>query len=293
MLPTSWTEEIEKTVDQSVSRNSEAVREGISRQNASSDQIAKHIDTFAGHFRDYKEQQNTDDRKERRLNLITIGLVFLTVLFTGGSWWEFKGQLDEMKSASVQTNKIIEANAKLVDAATKQAEAATENAKIARDNFVASERAWVGPRNAKTSSAPTSDKDLPIMLEYGNTGREPAVETVEDTDVFAAADEENGDAIQRISNFIGKCKIMWKPDEAAVVYPSVGLSAANYTFTRIMDKSLIDDGVIGGKKTIYFTGCFSYKTTETIHRSWFCYFYRAGKTDNANWNICQTGNGAD
>ena len=93
MLPSTWKGEIKK-----------AVQEATDRHNTS---IASEINLFGNQFRAYKEQQNTDDRKERALNKITIILVFLTVLFTGGSWWEFKGQLDEMKKASAQTEKII------------------------------------------------------------------------------------------------------------------------------------------------------------------------------------------
>ena len=286
MLPPSWKSDIEDSA-------------GVNREKQEVDQ-KEAVSNITAAIRAIGDAQNSqtahEDKNERTnvaLALLTIFLVFLTVLFTGLSWCTFRDQLIEMKSASQQTNKIIDANVKLVDAAARQAEAATENAKIAHDNFVASERAWVGPRNAKISNAPASDKDLSIMLEYGNTGREPAVETAFDTEVFTAAEEESANTLQRINDFIGRCKNMWKPDQAAVVYPSVGLSAANYTLTRIMDKSLVDDDVVTGVKTIYFSGCFSYKTAETIHRSWYCYFYKAGKTDNANWNICQTGNGAD
>jgi len=292
MLPPLWKSEIQKAIEETTNADREHWE---AQANDAAAKITSAIKTLS-----YAQETQTshEDRNEKinvALAVLTIFLVFLTVVFTGLSWLTFRDQLNEMKSSSIQTNKIIDANAKLVDAATKQAEAATENARIARDNYVASERAWVGPRNAKTSAAPAADKDLPIMLEYGNTGREPAIETVYDTDVFTATEEEDtaGNITQRIKTFIGKCKIMWKPDQAAVVYPSIGLSAANYTLTKIMGKSDIDDDVISGVKVIFFTGCFAYKTTETIHRSWFCYYYKAGKTDNANWNICQTGNGAD
>jgi hypothetical protein len=281
-----------KAVDEGADGNS---LQGKAEENDAGTKIAAAIKTLS----DAQSTQTAHEDRNENINVVlaavTIFLVFLTVVFTGLSWWTFHDQLKEMKSSAEQTNKIIEANTKLAEAATKQAEAAAENAKIARDNFVASERAWVGPRNAKISAAPAADKDLPIIIEYGNTGREPAIETVYDTDVFTVTDDEDkaGKARQQINDFVEKCKIMWRPDNAAVVYPSVGLSAANYALTKTMDKSLIDDDVISGVKTIFFDGCFVYKTTETIHRSWFCYSYKAGKTDIGSWNICPTGNGAD
>jgi hypothetical protein len=292
MLPPSWKSEVQKTVEDAA--NTDREKREVQNNDAAA-KISAAIDTLSNAQQTQTSHEDRNEKINVGLAILTIFLVFLTVLFTGLSWLTFRDQLKEMKASSEQTNKIIDANVKLVDAATKQAEAATENAKIARDNFVASERAWVGPRNAKTSSPPTADKDLPIVLEYGNTGREPAIETVYDTDIFTITDEDDksGKVAQRINTFIGKCKVMWRPDQANVVYPSVGLSAASYNLTKILDKSDIDDDVISGVRSIVFTGCFSYKTTETIHRSWFCYFFKAGKTEIGNWNICPTGNGAD
>ncbi|HMG77814.1 MAG TPA: hypothetical protein VK591_03970 [Xanthobacteraceae bacterium] len=292
MLPPLWKSEIQKAIEETANADHEK-REA--QNNDAAAKITAAIDALSNAQQTQTSHEDINEKINVGLAILTIFLVFLTVIFTGLSWLTFRDQLTEMKASAEQTNKIIDANAKLVDAATKQAEAATDNAKIARDNFVASERAWVGPRNTKTNSPPAANQDLPILLDYGNTGREPAIETAYDTDVFTATEEEDsaGKVTPKINAFIGKCKIMWKPDQAAVIYPSVGLSAANYTLKRVMDKSDIDDAVISGAKIIFFTGCFAYKTTETIHRSWFCYFFKAGKTDIGNWNICQTGNGAD
>jgi len=288
MLPPAWKGEIQKTIEDETAadrdeRDSAATKIAVAVGNLSDAQNAQ------------TRSEDSNETKDRWISIATLIFVILTVLFTGLSWWTFRDQLIEMHSAAEQTNKIIDANAKLVDAATKQAEAATENTKIARANFVASERAWLGPRNAKSTGAPTIDKDLPIVVEYGNTGREPAIDEISDTDVFTATQEDDnaGKVVRRVEDFIGKCKMTWKPGEAFVVYPNIGISAANYNLTRIVDKSLVDEDVVSGVKTIFLSGCFVYKTTETIHRSWFCYFYRAGKTDNSSWNICGVGNGAD
>jgi hypothetical protein len=288
MLPPAWKGEIQKAIEVETAADRD-------QRDSAATEIAAAITNLGDAQNAQTRSEDRNEIKDRRISIATLFLVLLTVVFTYLTWRTLSGQLDEMKTAGEQTKQLIDTNAKLVDAATKQAEAATENAKISRDSFVASERAWVGPRAAKINSAPVADKDLAIVLEYGNTGREPAIETVTDTDVFAATEEEiqSGKATQRVNDFIGKCKAMWKPDQASVVYPSVGLSAASYALTKTMQKSDIDDDVVSGAKTIVFSGCFSYRTTETIHRSWFCYFYKAGKTENANWSICTTGNGAD
>ncbi|MGP0085717.1 MAG: hypothetical protein ACLP0B_19140 [Steroidobacteraceae bacterium] len=279
MLPSTWKGEIKK-----------AVQEATDRHNTS---IASEINLFGNQFRAYKEQQNTDDRKERALNKITIILVFLTVLFTGGSWWEFKGQLDVMKKASAQTEKIIGTNSGLADAAAKQAKASIENAQTAHDSLVAARRAWVGPRNARSDGDPVAGRSYDVIIEYQNSGREPVLGTVFDIDAFAANLEEDtkGEAPQKIKDFINRCMIMWNPDQAQIVYPTTGFN--EYNLTKTIEPSNIDDDVAQGQKTIFVSGCFAYQSFNTVHRSTFCYFFKKGKTKPSNWNICGTGNYAD
>jgi uncharacterized protein YecT (DUF1311 family) len=193
------------------------------------------------------------------------------------------------------TTRQVEIMQRQLDAADKQATAAIDASKTSRDALIAAERAWVGPRNARIDAAPTFTKDLDIIIDYQNSGREPAIETIWDTDVFTATDEEdnNGTVTRRIDNFIANCKTMWKPFQATVVYPSSGGLGGGYALTKTLLKESIDDDLIEGRRLIAISGCFVYRTVRTIHRSWFCYFYRNGKTKPAAWNICISGNGAD
>jgi len=292
MLPPSWKAEIQKTTEETTDADREKRQ---AQANDAAANITAAINTLSDAQKSQTSSENRNENIDRVISIATLVLVFLTVIFACLAWLALSGQLTEMKSAGEQSRQLVEANGKLAEAANKQATAAVENAKTAHDSYVASQRAWVGPRNAKISSVPSLDKDLPIILEYGNTGREPAFEAVQDTDVFTATEDEDnaGAPNQRVNDFIGKCKMMWRPEKAIVVYPSVGLSAANYSLTRTIDKSLIDEGVVSGTRLVFFSGCFSYKTIDTIHRSWFCYFYKAGKTEISNWSICPYGNGAD
>src|SRR5712691_606895 len=99
MPPTPPTPEMDNPQQGSI----RASEEGLGNADEQTNAIAKQIQVVADNLNTYKEQQNTDDSKERTLNKVTIFLVFLTAAFTGGSWWEFKGQLDEMRKASEQT----------------------------------------------------------------------------------------------------------------------------------------------------------------------------------------------
>jgi hypothetical protein len=201
-----------------------------------------------------------------------------------------QGQLAEMQASEVATNQIIEINRQLADAASKQAQAAIDSAKTAQANMVASERAWVGPRNARSDIAPEMGKGLNIIVEYQNTGREPALETIADAEAFAAADTVETAA--KINGFINQCKMQWIPTKKGVVFPA-GPTSSSYELTEPFATDDIDQDVIDGTKFIFIDGCFVYKSAGTIHRTSFCYFFNNKKTKPANWNICGVGNDAD
>jgi hypothetical protein len=270
-------------------------------QKATSPDFVALIDTIRREGQANRKEESREDRGKRFREYLTL---FFVIATTAGVFYQayiFGGQLTEMKSSGEQTGLLIENNAKLAIAAGKQADAAEkqaiamgEYAKATRDSLVASQRAWVGPRNIKMDIAPVLNQSIEAVLEYQNTGRDPAVETIKDIDIFTATLEEDqsGAVTRKVDAFISKCKIMWQLQAATVVYPSTGLGVG-YTVTRIIDGELIDEEVIAGTKGIFATGCFVYKTFGSIHRSWFCHFYRNGKTKPANWGICETGNGAD
>jgi hypothetical protein len=205
-----------------------------------------------------------------------------------------QGQLDEMRATESQTNEMIETNRKLAEAAGKQAQAAIDSAKTAQENMVASQRAWVGPRNAKSATGPELEKNLDIVVEYQNTGREPALETIVDSELFVATKEEDdsGAVTNRVNDFTAKCRIKWDPTKKGVVFPSGNTSSA-YELTRTLDADEIDQEVLDGSKTIILDGCFVYKSAGGIRRSSFCYFFTSKKTKPTNWGICAVGNDAD
>ncbi len=213
-----------------------------------------------------------------------------------GQQMTMQGQLDEMKATEAQTTEMIATNRNLAEAASKQAQAAIDSAKTAQENMVASQRAWVGPRLARSDKAPGLDKETSVVIEYQNTGREPAREAIYDVDVFTANDEKDmsGEVATRIVSFIHQCEIKWTPTQATVVFPATnGFGGSSYIITRTIEASMIDQDVIDSKKKIFASGCIVYKTAGGIHRSSFCYFFKAGKTPIAGWNICQVGNDAD
>lgn len=207
-----------------------------------------------------------------------------------------QGQLDEMKGTSAQTDQMIETNRKLAEAASRQAEAAVETVKTAQANMIASQRAWVGPRNGRSDVAPELGKDFSAFVDYQNSGREPGNETIYAVDLFSAplVDDVSGRIRSRVVNFIAECKIKWVPTSAQVVYPTTGgFGAGGYALSAKLDGEKIDQNIVDGNGLIVMSGCFVYKTAGAIHRSSFCYFFNAKISKPANWNICDFGNDAD
>jgi hypothetical protein len=96
MLPTSWKGEIEKTIEETTHTHSE-------QRKAQQDNAAATIAAAIKALRDAQEAQTShedrNDQKNRRINVTTLFLVFLTLIFAGLSWWAFYEQVNEMKLA--------------------------------------------------------------------------------------------------------------------------------------------------------------------------------------------------
>ena len=230
--------------------------------------------------------------------LATIAIAALTyfvAVYANGQLKVLSDQLTEMRGTGLQTDKIIETNNKLAEAAVKQADASIEAAKTARESMIANQRAWIGPRNARSDNVPEVGKELSIFLDYQNTGREPAIETVYDVEAFVSSEEDDksGALGGKVNAFLDKCKIMWRPAPAQVIFPNIGGLGSSYALKKTLRAEDIDQEIVDGHKFIILTGCFVYKTVNSIHRSSFCYYFKAKQMLPGNWNICTVGNDAD
>jgi len=116
--------------------------------------------------------------------------------------------------------------------------------------MIASERAWVGPSNAKIDGAPVAAKPLDVIVEYRNTGREPALNGVYDLQ-HKIGKLEDPTLLSEMSEFIGQCKTMWRPNQAQVIYPTTN---NEYNLTHRVETSEIDDDVVSGESVILVYG---------------------------------------
>jgi hypothetical protein len=102
-----------------------------------------------------------------------------------------QGQLAEMKGTSTKTDKIIDANQKLAEATVRQADAARSAAETARESMIATQRAWIGASNAKIEGSFAAGQEATIALEFHNTGREPASDSVTNVSWFTTTKEDD------------------------------------------------------------------------------------------------------
>ena len=156
------------------------------------------------------------------------------------------------------------------------------------------QRAWVGSWNAKLSAEPIAGEPLKIIIEYQNTGQEPARNFTFSIDTFTAPqDESNADGVKRHTmRFWEHCRSKSYTNSGQVIYPNSGL-ARMYTLTTQLDRHEVTEAVVAGERVVFVQGCFVYQTAQTVHLSSFCYYYQAGVTKIASLNFCLFGQYTD
>jgi hypothetical protein len=165
-----------------------------------------------------------------------------------------------------------------------------------RDGRVALEqnqRAWVGPVNTGFETTLTVDAPIPVMVNYHNTGREPARDVFYDLDYFVITEAEDraGGTNRRVADYVGKCFGTAPPKGYTVVFPTTGFSS--YTGMKEIPGASIDWDVMYGVKFIVLTGCYVYITNNETRRTTFCNFFQNGRTSARSWAFCPTGNYAN
>ncbi len=258
------------------------------------------IDTIKKEGIAYRKEEQREDRGKKFREWTTIVLIAMTF---GAVCWQvhemikvygpIKLQADAAKVQANAAQKSAESASREADAAKAQAEAMTKQTETSAQAIVAAGRAWVGPRDARLESKPVAAKKNKAIVEYQNTGKEPAVGFVYTAFPFVvtAAEDTSGASAKTMLENMQKCINTQPAMLAGVVFPTSGFNAGNLTTS--IDETLIDQDVVDGNKIIVMQGCFAYQTGNITHHSAFCFFYKADQTDIAHLNICRSGNYAD
>jgi len=109
MLPSSWKGEIQETIDEAT--KADRLEQDAQTKNGSS-QIAAALEALRNAQNTQTKHEDKNHEINAALNGVTIFLVSLTAMFTGLSWWVFRGQLDEMRTdqrpwVTVQNVRVI------------------------------------------------------------------------------------------------------------------------------------------------------------------------------------------
>lgn len=220
----------------------------------------------------------------------TIAIAILTgyyVTYAKRQWIAMHDQLEEMRSSSLQTDKMIAV-------AAAQAEASKISAEVAQQTLIASQRAWVGPVNAKVDGAVEADKPVNVVISVRNTGREPAKNFFWGTNgMITTPDEDTSGALgEKIMIYLQRCLATPSKERTQVIYPSTGFGSG-FDFTITFPKQDIDADVTSGNKMLIVQGCLVYDTFGKTKHSAFCYFFKSGTTKPDHLNICTGGTDAD
>jgi hypothetical protein len=249
----------------------------------SSPDVAALIEALKAEGRANRGEEDREDRGKRRREWITIGLLLAT--FLAICW-----QVSEMIKVygPIHDQAVAEqAASKAEDIAAKAAKQQADNAERA---LAAGQRAWVGPSNATFSAELKIGQPIDITYVYQNTGKEPAFAFTNTPNVSTILTSDQSGAIPlEIQRFMSACRTELQWQGGSVVYPG----AASYSSNYQTSKSVVDRDVMTDKKAIIVQGCFHYQTLDSPKYSYFCYFYRKGKTKIQNLNICPSGHDAD
>lgn len=147
-------------------------------------------------------------------------------------------------------------------------------AQIHRANTV--DRAWIAPTKLELDSGNSDNKPIKVILSYGNTGHQPAKETVFSglNDLMIPWDETKGFPFVENPSCVG---LLEKRNERKTpgwpfIYPS---SEPIYHASYTTKNTTADAELTGGKRVLIVRGCFVYETIGKIDaHSNFCFYLR-------------------
>jgi hypothetical protein len=262
--PTSW------------QKNAPASKDG---QQCPSVDFAALIDAITAEGRAYRAEEQREDKGKTFREWITVVLLGATMV---AIFW----QVYEMVHVYGPIRDQAEASKIAADAATKQSENSDKT-------LIQTQRAWVGPTDAKIEGVVEIGKQVKVIISVLNTGREPAKNFSWSVAPFTVTNDGNSLLLSQDMNlYVAKCFATPSITQAQVLYPAVGFGSG-FEFHLTIPDTQIDASVIDGSKILIARGCIVYDTFGETKHSAFCYFYKGGgfsKPDHLN--ICVGGSDA-
>ncbi len=191
-----------------------------------------------------------------------------------------------------ETRKSADALERALAVANRQASALENANKIASDALSAGKRAWVGVVNARIDGRLAANTDLALLVEYRNSGHEPATDlAVIQTPIVIETDKRADPAtLSRLEQFAQRC-MAENYVGAGIAFPSG--DGQTYQAEAAIKASDIDDALVDGRKLVIVQGCIVYMTSGSIHHSSSCLYFQAGRTSPDHFSTCAKGAAAD
>lgn len=117
-----------------------------------------------------------------------------------------------------------------------------------------SERAWVGPIDAKLDAVPQQGKDIKATVSVRNTGKEPALDFTWDLKAVIATQRDLDNINSTIEKYVRSCFSMPSLHRRQVIYPSTGFGTG-FDFSDSIDKSIVDADLVTGTYVVVVRGC--------------------------------------
>jgi hypothetical protein len=155
-----------------------------------------------------------------------------------------------------------------------------------------SQRAWIAP-SVQLIGPIAKDQVLKIRVIFGNSGKEPALNTVRQSSFGVAPLTLTNDNTPIMGRFAdnNECASLSPKNGSLTVYPT----SANYFWDLLMPIN-IDDDILNAKKLIFLNACFVYESFQKRHESAFCFYLRPEwgvPPDKWVFNHCPSGNYAN
>jgi hypothetical protein len=267
-LPPSWKREIQETIEERANADREHWK---AKQNDATTQITTAIESISDAQRTQTAHEDKHEKINVALAVITIGLVFLTVIFTCLSWLAFRDQLEEMR--------------KVYGPIKTQADAAN-----------VSNRAWIAPRFVMINGPVKDGRPINIRIIFEDAGKTPALDvalkietrtiTMTDGSVVPVERYTNAEVGQNTS-CNGKIT-----SRNGVVYPQSNITGyindfdvgTTETITAVKARTLV----------LAVQGCYEYTTLASRHQSIFCYYLEpAADKPIEQWQFKHCADGQD
>ena len=197
-----------------------------------------------------------------------------------------------MSDRDADVKKSAEASERALALAHRQATALENANKIASDALAVGRRAWVGVVNARIDGRLERNADLDILIDYRNTGHEPATDlAVIATPLVIEAEKRAEPAtMSRLQQFADRC-LAESYVGAALAFPND--EGTPYQAETVVKAGDVDDAMVDGRKLVIVETCIVYMSSGAIHHSAACHFFQGGRTPPDRFAVCAKGAAAD